>query len=94
MIDRCPTCGQAVHVATSGEGTSHYTPRATGWVFRLIEAIDDLALWEPGRRGYANALRRLRAERDWAWRELNEAAPSDDVTLSETTPANQKGPSC
>ena len=22
--DRCPTCGQAVEVVTSGEGTSHY----------------------------------------------------------------------
>jgi hypothetical protein len=75
-VAHCPTCGQAVRVASGDEGTSHYTPAATGWVFRLIEAIDELGLWEPGRKGYAAALRRLRAERDWAWRELNAADDS------------------
>lgn len=39
---------------------------------RLIEAIDELGLWEPGRKGYAAALRRLYAERDWADEQLEE----------------------
>lgn len=40
------------------------------WVFRVGEAIDDLKLWEPGRKGYAAVLNRLFAERDWAMREM------------------------
>jgi hypothetical protein len=56
--------------------------QARSWAFRLIEAIDELTLWEPGRKGYAAAFRRLKAERDWAWRELS-AAPE---TLPPPTP--------
>lgn len=52
------------------------------WVYRLCEAIDELKLWEPGRKGYAAALRRVFDERDWAMREVEAhatASGSPDV---------------
>ena len=55
--------------------------KARSWAWRLVEAIDELNSWEPGRRGYADALRRLREERDWAMRELS----GDDPCLGQPT---------
>jgi hypothetical protein len=99
---RCPTCGQAVRVESSDEGTAYYVgtdPRAIErdrriaeldaevnrlrdsleqcksgrWhlhedvvvlqmaVARLRDAIEEYALWEPGRAGHAEAHRKLLA---------------------------------
>lgn len=79
----CAGCGEQIndgHHAHEGRlapvydvpAVLHNDPRLS-WAHRLIEAIDELTLWEPGRRGYAAAVRRLRDERDWAERELRGA---------------------
>lgn len=58
----CPTCGSPVTVHTADEGTGSYM-RVPDPLLAPLEAVaaaaDDLRLWEPGRKGWAAAFRRL-----------------------------------